>query len=97
MPPIRQNGPTPRAYTNLAARPRIETAARRVSATDRMTAESPLDGNRIELVGKGDKAQEFTISPHLHRMLFLYLAAIPGPLAPLRGYQSAYARAMAVK
>ncbi len=84
----------PRAY-HLAARLQLETAARSVSATERVNPASLLEGNRIELVGKGGKAQVFTISADLHRTLCLYLAQNSGPLSPRRGYQSAYARAMA--
>ncbi len=84
----------PRAY-HLAARLQLETAARSVSATDRVTWESLLEGNRIQLVGKGGKIQIFTISADLHSILARYLAQNPGSLAQKRGYQSAYARAMA--
>jgi hypothetical protein len=83
----------PRAY-HLAARLQLETAARSVSATERVTVASLRDSNRIELIGKGGKALTFTISSDLHRTLGLYLAQNPGPLARRRGYQSAYARAM---
>jgi hypothetical protein len=83
----------PRAY-HLAARLQLETAARSVSATERVTAASLRDGNGIELVGKGGKVQAFTLSPDLHWTLSLFLAQNPGPLAPRRAYQSAYARAM---
>jgi hypothetical protein len=83
----------PRAY-HLAARLQVETAARSVSATERVSACSLLDGNRIKLVGKGGKVQIFTISDDLHSILARYLAQNPGTLAPKRGYQSAYARAI---
>jgi hypothetical protein len=82
-----------RAY-HLAARLQLETAARGISATERVTSNSLRDSNRIELVGKGGKRMIFTLSPELHRALSLYLAQNPEPLAPLRGYQSAYARAV---
>lgn len=82
-----------RAY-HLAARLQLETAARSISATERVTAASLRDANLIELVGKGGKAQTFAISPDLHRTLSLFLAQNPGPLAPRRAYQSAYARAI---
>ncbi|HLF95370.1 MAG TPA: site-specific integrase, partial [Planctomycetota bacterium] len=84
----------PRAY-HLAARLQLETAARSVSATERVSLGSLREGHRIELIGKGGKHQTFMISPELHRTLGLYLAQNPGPLAQRRGYQSAYARAMA--
>ena len=73
---------------HLAARLQLETAARSVSATERVTAASLRDGNQIELVGKGGKLQTFTISSDLHRTLSLTLAQNPGPLAQRRGYQS---------
>ena len=79
---------------HLAARLQLETAARSVSATERVTAASLRDGNQIALVGKGGKPQIFTISSDLHRTIGLYLAQNPGPLAQQRGYQSAYARAL---
>ncbi|HXX92271.1 MAG TPA: site-specific integrase [Planctomycetota bacterium] len=82
-----------RAY-HLAARLQLETAARSVSATERVAAESLREGNQIELVGKGGKVQTFTLSADLHRALARYLARTPGPLAQRRGYQSAYARAV---
>ena len=83
----------PRAY-HLAARLQLETAARSVSATERVTLASLREGNRIDLVAKGGKVQTFAISPELHGLLAAYLAHAPGPLAPQRGYQSAYARAI---
>lgn len=83
----------PRAY-HLAARLQQETAARSISATERVTADSLISGNQIQLVGKGGKVQTFRISEDLHGILARYLAQNPGPLASRRGYQSAYARAM---
>jgi hypothetical protein len=82
-----------RAY-QLAARLQLETTARGVSATERITQASLMDGNRILLVGKGGKEMTFVLSPGLHRTLSLYLAHNPGPLASLHAYQSAYARAI---
>jgi hypothetical protein len=84
-----------RAY-HLAARLQLETAARSISATVRVTAASLLAGNQIALVAKGGMVQTFTLSPDLHRTLALFLAQNPGPLARQRAYQSAYSRAMAV-
>lgn len=83
----------PRAY-HLAAQLQLETAARSISATSRVTAESLREGNQIELVGKGGRRMVFTLSPELHRTLAAYLALYPGPLARQRGYQSSYARAI---
>lgn len=82
-----------RAY-QLAARLQLETTARGISATERVTQDSLLDGNRIVLVGKGGKELTFVLSSEFHRTLWLYLAHNHGPLALLRGYQSAYARAI---
>jgi len=82
-----------RAY-HLAARLQLETGARSVSATERVSRDSLLDGNRIVLVGKGGKCQTHLLSPGLHRTLSLYLRHSRGPLASLRGYRSAFARAI---
>jgi hypothetical protein len=82
-----------RAY-HLAARLQLETGARSVSSTDRITQSSLRDGNRIDIVGKGGKILIFTLSADLHRLLTQYLEQTPGALAHRRGYQSAYARAM---
>jgi Phage integrase, N-terminal SAM-like domain len=83
----------PRAY-QLVARLQLETAARSVSVTHRFTASSLRDGNRIDLVAKGGKVMTFTISQGLHQTLAVYLTQNPGSLARLRGYQSAYRRAI---
>lgn len=83
-----------RAY-HLAARIQLETAVRSVSATSRLTAQCLREANQIALVGKGGKEQLFTLSPELHGTIRLWFAHNPGPLAGQRGYQSAYARAMA--
>ena len=82
-----------RAYS-LAARLQLETAARGISVTERVTRASLLGGDRIILIGKGGKESTFVLSPGLYHLLSLYLSHTPGPLAPLRGYQSAYARAI---
>jgi hypothetical protein len=82
-----------RAY-HLAARLQLETTARSVSVTRRLTRDSLRPDNQVLLVGKGGKEQLFTISPVLHRTLELWFAHHRGPLAAHRGYQSAYARAM---
>jgi len=82
-----------RAY-QLAARLQLETAARSVSVTHRVTVSSLRGGNRIDLVAKGGKIMTFTLSHELHRTLAAYLTQNPGPLASQRGYQSAYRRAI---
>ncbi len=83
----------PRAY-HLAARLQLETAARSVSSTTRITIEVLLDGNRIELVGKGGKRLVAEISPDLHAELREYLHACPGVLADRNGYRTAWRRAI---
>lgn len=85
----------PRAY-HLAARLQLETAARSISATIRVTTSSMRPDNRIALIGKGGKEQIFALSPDLHRTLSLWFAHRLGPLAHQKGYQSAYARAIKV-
>lgn len=82
-----------RAY-HLAARLQLETAARSFSATERMTRDCLLDGNRVCIIGKGGQRLIHMISPALHEELSRHLGAHPGPLADLRGYQAAYRRAM---
>jgi hypothetical protein len=84
-----RNGPY-----HLAARLQLETAARSVSVTERLTSSSLRDGNQLTFVSKGGKEQTFTISPDLHRTLALYFAHHSGLLANQRGYQSAYRRAL---
>jgi hypothetical protein len=79
---------------HLAARLQLETAARSVSITDRLTAACIKDGNRVALVGKSGKVLDFVLPPDLHRTLRLWFAHHPGPLASQRGYQTAYRRAI---
>ncbi|MBI2899056.1 MAG: hypothetical protein HYY17_02660 [Planctomycetes bacterium] len=83
----------PRAY-HLAALIQQETMARGISATERITAVSLLDGNRLTITGKGGRHDLFEISPELHAKLRAWFAHNPGPLADLRGYQCAYMRAI---
>jgi hypothetical protein len=82
-----------RAY-HLAARLQLETAARSVSVTERLTAACIRDGNQVALIGKSGKVLAFTLPLDLHRTLRLWFAHHPGPLASQRGYQTAYARAI---
>lgn len=70
----------PRAYA-LAARLQVETAARSVSATERLTLASLKDGDRVELIAKGGKLQSIRISRELHQALRDHLATTGGPLA----------------
>ncbi len=83
----------PRAY-HLSARIQKETKARGISATERVTAASPLDGNRLTIVGKGGRRDIMEISPELHGLLRAWFAHNTGHLADLRGYRSAYRRAI---
>jgi hypothetical protein len=83
----------PRAY-NLAARVQLETAARSISATARLTPDSLHPDGMLILVGKGGKELSATLSAELHRLLSHWFQDNPGPLASQAGYRSAYARAM---
>ncbi len=83
----------PRAY-HLAARLQIETAARSVSASTRVTLGALKDGHRIALVGKGGRILECEVSPDLHAALRRFLTANPGGLADLPGYRMAWRRAI---
>jgi hypothetical protein len=82
-----------RAYS-LAAHLQLETAARSISVTSRLTADSLRHDCHVALIGKGGKEQVFRITPDLHRTLQLWFAHNRGPLTAHRGYQSAYARAI---
>jgi len=83
----------PRAY-HLAALIQKETMARGISATERFTSASLLDGSRITIIGKGGRCDVFDVSPHVYSQLGAWFKHNPGPLADLRGYQCAYARAI---
>jgi hypothetical protein len=83
----------PRAY-HLAARLQLETAARSISVTERLTGEGLREGNLLTLIAKGGKELTFTLPPDLHRTLRLWFDRASGPLAELRGYQAAYRRAI---
>jgi len=83
----------PRAY-HLAARLQLETSARSISVTERLTGDCLGEGNRLTLRAKGGKALTFTLSSDLHQVLTLWFAHNPGPLARERAYQTAYRRAV---
>lgn len=83
----------PRAY-HLVARLQVETSARSVSATTRLTLDSIKDGNVIELRGKGGKASCLAISDDLHAAIREYLCKNPGILADRDGYRTAWRRAV---
>jgi len=83
----------PRAY-QLVARLQMETSARSISVTTRLTAGCLREGNLLVVTAKGGKELTFLLSPDLHRTLRLWFAHNPGPLASQGGYRSAYARAI---
>ncbi len=83
----------PRAY-QLVARLQMETSARSISVTTRLTGDCLREGNLLTIIGKGGKELTFTLSPDLHRTLRVWFAQYPGPLAGQGGYRSAYARAV---
>ncbi len=83
----------PRAY-QLVARVQMETSARSISVTTRLTGECLREGNLLLLTAKGGKELTFNLSPDLHRTLWLWFAHYPGPLASQAGYRDAYARAI---
>ena len=82
-----------RAY-HLAARLQLETAARSISSTTRVTLEALKEGNRIELVGKGGKWLRLEISADLHTTMRKHLSQCPGVLADRDGYRTAWRRAV---
>jgi len=83
----------PRAY-HLVARLQMETAARSVSSTARLTLDCLKDANSIELRGKGGKSTRLPISAELHAALRDYLGKNPGILAERDGYRTAWRRAV---
>jgi hypothetical protein len=83
----------PRAY-HLAARLQLETSARSISVTERLTGDCLREGNRLTLRAKGGQGLTFTLPPELHQLLRLWFAHNPGPLARERAYQTAYRRAV---
>jgi len=83
----------PRAY-HLAARLQLETSARSISVTERLTGACLQEGNRLTVRAKGGKVLTFTLSPELHRVLVLWFAHYSAPLVPQRGYQTSYRRAI---
>lgn len=82
----------PRAY-HLAARLQMETAARSVTSTTRVTLDSLKHGNRIALTAKGGRCLQAVISADLHAAIRQYLSENPGPLADRDGYRTAWRRA----
>jgi hypothetical protein len=83
----------PRAY-HLAARLQLETGARSISATDRLSQECLLEGNRVRLVGKGGRVVVAVIPADLHASLSDFIRRCGGPLAERRAYQTAWRRAV---
>ena len=83
----------PRAY-HLAAKLQVETAARSVSVTDRLTRSCLKGGNRIEIVGKGGRRIAAEVSPDLYIAVQDHLEKAGEPLADRRSYQMAWRRAV---
>jgi len=83
----------PRAY-HLVARLQLETSARSISVTQRLTGDCLRDGDCLTVRAKGGKELTFVLSPELHRVLRLWFAHCPSPLARQQAYRTAYRRAM---
>ncbi len=83
----------PRAY-HLAARLQMETSARSISVTERLTGDCLREDNRLTVRAKGGKELTFALPPELHQLLKLWFAHNSGPLARERAYQTAYRRAI---
>lgn len=83
----------PRAY-HLAARLQLETSARSVSATERLTRDCLKGANLIELIGKGGRPVLALIPPNLYAVVAGYLERAGGPLADRDGYRMAWRRAV---
>lgn len=83
----------PRAY-HLAARLQLETAARSVSVTERLTKGCLKGENSLELIGKGGQAILRRVSPDLYAAVAEHLVNAAEPLADLRGYHAAWRRAV---
>jgi hypothetical protein len=79
---------------HLVARLQLETAARSVSVTERMTASCLRDSNQVALIGKSGKVMHLILPPDLHHVLRLWFAHHSGPLATKSGYRGAYRRAI---
>lgn len=83
----------PRAY-HLAARLQMETAARSISVTERLTRECLKGANLLAAIGKGGQTTLAQVSADLYAAVAGHLDKAGEPLADLRGYQAAWRRAV---
>lgn len=79
----------PRAY-HLVARLQMETSARSISSTTRVSLDALKDGSQIELVAKGGQRLLRRISPDLHAQVRQHLSQSPGVLANHDAYRTAW-------
>ncbi|MBI2932797.1 MAG: site-specific integrase [Planctomycetes bacterium] len=82
-----------RAY-HLAARLQLESGARSISVTARLTKASLKGPYVIECKGKGGQLISTSVSPGLYDAISDHLDKAGEPLADLRGYQAAWRRAI---
>jgi len=85
----------PRAY-HLAARLQLETSARSVSVTERLTPDRLKGVNLIEWIGKGGRPILTSVPPDLYAAVAEHLERTGGPLADRDGYRMAWRRAIEV-
>lgn len=83
----------PRAY-HLAARLQLETAARSVSVTDRLTLDCLKGSGVIEIVGKGGRRVAVPVAADLYGAVEAHLRRAGEPLADRDGYRMAWRRAV---
>jgi integrase len=84
---------TPRPY-HLVARLQLETSARSLSVTNRLTRDCLKGGNLIEVIGKGGRTVLAPVSPELYEALAKHLENSGEPLADRDGYRMAWRRAI---
>lgn len=85
----------PRAY-HLAARLQLETSARSVSVTERLTRDRLKGDHRIECIGKGGRPLLAAVPTDLHAAVAEHLKRAGEPLADRDGYRMAWRRAVQV-
>ena len=85
----------PRAY-HLAARLQLETAARSVSVTERLTRDCLKGANAIECVGKSGRLIVAQVPADLSAAVAEHLERTGKPLADRDGYRMAWRRAVQV-
>lgn len=83
----------PRAY-HLAALLQLETAARGVSVTDRLTKDCLKGDSHLDVIGKGGQVILTQVTPGLYAAISEHLGNSGRTLADLRGYQAAWRRAV---